>query len=598
MAYPASFLDEIRNRVPLSEVIGGRVKVTRAGREFKACCPFHHEKTPSFTINDDKQFYHCFGCGAHGDVIKFVMEHDNLSFRDAVESLAAQANLQVPQEDPRAIARAEQAKDHYMLMEEAARWFAMQLQQPSHQTILDYVQMRGLSAETIQRFDVGFAPADGQVFIAYMQAQGFVDKDLIALGLVKPSKRGGKPYAFFRERVVFPVRDRRGRCIAFGGRALPDHLQAPSHDDFTPPKYLNSPDTPLFDKGSILYGEDKARKAARDGHRLLVVEGYMDVVACHQYGFAGAVASMGTALTETQIQQLWAMIPDGLREPVLCFDGDRAGRQAAWRACERIIPLLEPGRSVRFAFMPEGEDPDSLLKSGGQKGLKAILQRSVSLLDYLWAEQAQGRDFDRPEARASFAQDLKKLAEGITHEEVRRHYKSLIDQRISDTFFGHYQNRHKNNKGGRAPANKPKSLLQRPNVPVLNGLHEKILLAALINHPYLFDQVEEQAAALSFLDPGLARLKEQTLLVLSQDPAIDRAALLDYLDKKGLSKEGGDILSEKLYVHAAFAAPVTDSSALDVGEIASKWKDVWQAMEAGRTRGGEVDRWKRAIEEA
>ena len=325
MIIPPRFLDEIRNRLSLSDMIGKRIKVTRAGREFKACCPFHHEKTPSFTINDDKQFYHCFGCGAHGDVIGFTMRHGNLSFIDAVESLSAEAGLQMPKPDPEMVKKAQHAKGLHELLEATTNWFERNLHDSSNKKVLDYLLERGLKRETLSAFRVGYAPADRQVMRSYLKAEGFTDAQMIEAGVLRPAGKDGEPYAFFRERVMFPVSDRRGRSVAYGGRILPDHMRPPDRGDYKPAKYMNSSDTPLFDKGRMLYGESLARQSAGDGQNVIVTEGYMDVIACHQAGFKGAVAPMGTALTEEQVLSLWKMIPSDEKVPLLCFDGDEAG---------------------------------------------------------------------------------------------------------------------------------------------------------------------------------------------------------------------------------------------------------------------------------
>lgn len=290
MTIPPRFLDELRSRLTLSEIIGQKVSLTRAGREFKACCPFHNEKTASFTVNDDKQFYHCFGCGAHGSVIDFAMQMENLSFIEAVEALAAQAGMQVPQASPQEVARAKKQKDIHALLEEATSWMEEQLRSLPYRSAYDYIIQRGVSEEALRAFRVGFAPSDGQALRQYLTAQGYSDAQMIEAGVLRPGKDGRAPYAFFRERIMFPVTDRRGRVVAFGGRILPDHLRAPDRGDYVPAKYMNSGDTPLFDKGRMLYGASQAAQAAQDGQPLLVVEGYLDVMACCRAGFRGGGA--------------------------------------------------------------------------------------------------------------------------------------------------------------------------------------------------------------------------------------------------------------------------------------------------------------------
>ena len=364
------FMAELRDRLTLSEIVGRRVKLTRAGREFKGCCPFHNEKTPSFYVNDDKQFYHCFGCGAHGDAVGFVMQNSNISFIEAVEMLAGEAGLEVPQQTPQEIQKAKQQKDLYDLMEAATQFFEEKLYRPAGKEALQYLQQRGVKEDSLSSFRIGFAPDDAQALYRHLRKEGYSEEQMIESSLIRPSKKGGDPYAFFRERVMFPVTDRRGRVVAYGGRILPDHLRAPDRGSFKPPKYMNSSDTPLFHKGRMLYGESHARQAASDGELVIVVEGYLDVIACFEAGWRGAVAPLGTAMTEDQIASLWKMIPDDRKVPVLCFDGDEAGRRAAARACERILPLLKPNHSARIAFLPEGQDPDSLIKAQGKKAFE------------------------------------------------------------------------------------------------------------------------------------------------------------------------------------------------------------------------------------
>jgi DNA primase len=292
------------------------------------------------------------------------MEHDHLSFIEAIESLASQAGMQVPEQSPAEIERASRQKDLYELLDQTARWFEGQLNEAAYQEAKAYLEGRGVNEDLCRRFRVGFAPDDSRALWTYLKGQGFTEQQAIDCGVVRRSDRDGSLYSFFRDRIIFPVSDQKGRIVAFGGRVLPEHLRPPSRDGRTPPKYINSSDSPLFQKGHLLYGGSHARQAARDGKPILVVEGYLDVIAAHTIGYTGAVAPLGTALTEEQILLLWKMIPDQSKLPVLCFDGDNAGRRAAARAFDRVMPLLKPDHSVLFAFLPEGQDPDSLIRTG------------------------------------------------------------------------------------------------------------------------------------------------------------------------------------------------------------------------------------------
>jgi len=571
---PPRFLDEIRSRLNLSDVIGRRVKVTRAGREFKACCPFHNEKSPSFTINDDKQFYHCFGCGAHGDVIGFVMRYNNLSFMETVEQLSAEAGLQMPKIDPKAAVQAEKSRGLHALMDEACQWFAARLDDPAHAEVLAYLDGRGLGAAARAQFRIGYAPADGQALKHHLKQAGFTDAQMLEAGVIKTSTKGGAPYAFFRDRVMFPVCDKRGRVVAFGGRILPEHLRPVSAEGFKPPKYINSSDTPLFDKGRVLYAESLAREAARGGHTLIVTEGYMDVIACHMAGFKGAVAPMGTAMTEEQILSLWSMMGDSEKMPILCFDGDNAGRRAASRACERILPLLSAGKGVRFAFLPDGEDPDSLLRSAGREGLQRILQGALSLFDFLWASHTAGRVFDTPEARAGLSKALLADVALMSDPDVQKHYKALVQQRISEAFFKPFVPR------GEKPRPKAKTEPARgvkSQAPLKFLVEERALLAAVLNYPEIYLEIEEEFGRVPLSSPNLGRLRSAMIEILDSDSALETTEFRLRLQNGGLAQECGDILSESVYVHYLFCRPA-GRLPVDMSGIIVKWRALYEAM--------------------
>jgi len=580
-------LDEIRNHVTLSEIIGRKVKLTRAGREYKGCCPFHHEKTPSFTVNDDKGFYHCFGCGAHGDVIKFIIEHENLPFIDAVKVLAAEAGLQMPEFNPQEAKKAKKQKDLYELMDEAADFFERYLFDPRNRDALSYITDRGFSIETIKTFRLGFSPEDGQELRKYLEGKGYTSKDMIEAGVLKPSTRGTEPYAFFRGRVMFPVIDRRNRVVAFGGRILPEHIRPPTRSDFEPPKYINSSETALFRKGHMLYGEPQARRAAADGQTVLVVEGYMDVIACAQAGINGALAPMGTALTSEQILALWKMIPSDESVPVLCFDGDNAGKRAAQRVAENILPLLEPGKSVSFAFLPEGEDPDSLVQKNGAAALKRFLDRPTSLIEFIWQNQMQGRDFKTPESRAGVVKALNNTIDKIANRDVQVHYRTLLKQKISETFFpprqsGFYD---KDRQKSKFSSLKP----PRPPSTQINTIAPKVILAAMINHPHIFERAEEYFVNMAMPHPDYEHLKSTIIMNLNENPDMSRDKLLESLKNSGFSQEIGDILNESVYVHASFSSPRANEE-----EVAEKFlayvNDANEAELEREIKG----RWKKA----
>src|SRR5712671_5779441 len=420
MAFPPGFLDELRARVPLGSLVGRRVKLIRRGRELGGLCPFHHEKTPSFYGVEDKGFFHCFGCGAHGDAIGYLMRAENLDFIEAIERLAAEAGLAVPQQTPQDRERAQRQKTLLEALAAAADFYEQRLWSSAGGRARDYLAARGLDEETIRRFGLGWASDDRQALRRALSSE-FPEALLIEGGLLRRPEGGGEPYDYFRGRVLFPIGDRAGRVIAFGGRTMGDDQ----------PKYLNSPDTPLFEKGRVLYAWAAARANAARGTEgeapppVIVVEGYMDVITLHRAGFATAVAPLGTALTEFQLHELWRLGPD----PILCFDGDTAGQSAAIRVLRRALPLLRPGQSLRFATLPSGQDPDSLLRTGGRAAFEAVLGAARSLADTLWEFEVGAKPRDTPERLADVRSRLLAHAQSISDRMVRFEYETLFKTR-------------------------------------------------------------------------------------------------------------------------------------------------------------------------
>ncbi len=419
MTLTPQWLDELRSRITLSTLIGRTVKITRAGREYKACCPFHNEKTPSFTINDEKGFYHCFGCGAHGDAIRWMTDQRGLPFMDAVKELADAAGMEVPAPDPRAAQKAEAAKGLHDAMAAAQDWFEAQLGGIDGAEARAYLDKRGISEATRRAFGFGFAPDSRGKLKAALK--DFPAGMLIEAGLViQPDDRDREPYDRFRGRLMIPIRDARGRVIAFGGRIIGSGE----------PKYLNSPDTPLFHKGRTLYNIDRALAAARKAGRVIVVEGYMDVIALAQAGIEECVAPLGTALTEHQIERLWKMAD----VPILCFDGDAAGQKAAGRAALRALPLLKPGISLSFVTLPGGMDPDDLVKAQGARGMETLLAAPVPLVERLWRMERDAGAVDTPETRAGLQQRMAEHAAAIPDPLVRREYERALKDRFWSDF--------------------------------------------------------------------------------------------------------------------------------------------------------------------
>lgn len=573
MSLSPRFLDELRSRVTLSDIVGQSVRLTRAGREYKGCCPFHKEKTPSFTVNNDKQFYHCFGCGAHGDAIGFLMQDKGQSFIEAVENLAARAGIEVPKATPQERQKEEKRKDLHQLMDAATAFMQDQLESPENRDVMTYMTGRSFSTDILSAFRVGYAPADGQAIRKYLKAEGFDDAQMIEAGVLRTSQKGGDPYAFFRDRVMFPVTDKRGRVVAFGGRILPENIRPPAQGDFTPPKYINSSDTTLFHKGRMLYGEALARQAAYEGHTILVVEGYLDVMACYQAGIRGAVAPLGTALTEDQIASLWTMGHlDEEKNPVLCFDGDNAGRRAAARAVERILPLLKPGKSVRLAFLPEGEDPDTYIKNKGRDSFVQILKTAIPLHQFIWEEQTEGRDFSTPESRAGLAETLEKIATQIGDRAVQNYYRQALRDKLWEAF--RYSAKQKS--GGRGGASQPNIALKKP----VAGQHKNAvrlerILATLINHPAQILEFEEQLSVLTEGAENYLELLHEMMEFAGEisEKDLDTRNLKDHLNANGYGQLLEALSKETMYVHAPYARPKCEAH-----DVAEGLQDLFDRM--------------------
>ena len=583
MAFPPEFLDELRNRITTSEVVGKRVKLLKKGREFSGLCPFHNEKTPSFTVNDDKGFYHCFGCGAHGSAIDFIMNTEGLSFPETVERLAGLAGMEVPQERPEDRERAQKRAGLVDVTEAACAWFEEQLQTEAGKEARDYLERRGLAPDTVKAFRLGFAPRARGVLAKALRARGITVEQLLEAGLVKraddgpPSSNGEDLRDYFFHRVIFPITDRRGRVIAFGGRALGDSKA----------KYLNSPDTPLFHKGRVLYNLARARKAAHDTGELLVTEGYMDVIALAENGFPAAVAPLGTAITEEQIEELWRLTP----EPTLCFDGDAAGQRAAFRAAARALPLLKPGKSLLFAMLPPGEDPDSLLRGQGPGALRGLLETAQPLADMVWRQATDGRAADTPERRAAIRADLRDQCRTIRDTELREDYRQEMERRFELVFgyspkgAGGYGPKGggqaaggrpggggrggRSGYGGRGagkggwnrqwgPLDEP-GKRRRPGDLLRPGRTEQVLLATLINHNNLLIEFVEDLAGIDFVDGDLNNLRQALIDCMARNADLDTEGVKCHLSKQGYSGLLATLLAPEVYVHGRFARP--DASA-------------------------------------
>jgi len=553
MRFSDQFLEELRGRLPVSEVVGRRVKLKRAGREWKGLSPFQQEKTPSFTVNDQKQFYHDFSTGKHGNIFDFVMETEGVSFPEAVERLASMAGMPVPAATPDAARHEQRRKTLYDVMELAAKFFADTLASRHGAKARGYLGDRAISPAVQLQFRIGYAPGERFALKEHLGAQGISVEDMVEAGLLVSGEDIPVPWDRFRDRVMFPITDARGRVIAFGGRALEKDV---------PAKYLNSPETPLFHKGDNLYNIAPARLAAHSGSPLVVVEGYVDVIAMVGAGFPGSVAPLGTALTENQLALLWKMVD----EPILCFDGDKAGQKAMWRAADLALPLLKPGKSLRFALLPEGQDPDDLARSGGRGAIEEVMSAARGLADVIWSREIEGGSFATPERRAALEARIGELSNGIRDEVVRRYYRQDLAQRLQRAFgpqdgrsgyprggfragagnFGGESGRRFPARGsftpgaagrieprGRAAASPASQTINRgpyqaasPQLalsPIMRGQRsaiarrEALILQILINHPWLLHDHLEEVAALELAHPEAIKLRAAIIAAFAHD---------------------------------------------------------------------------------
>jgi DNA primase len=583
MRFTPQFLDELRARLPVSEVVGRRVKLKKTGREWKGLSPFQQEKSPSFTVNDQKGFYHDFSSGKHGDIISFLMETEGVGFTEAVERLASMAGMALPASAPDAERHEQRRKTLYDVMELSAKFFADTMASRVGAKARGYLADRAISPATQLQFRLGYAPGERFALKEHLGAQGIPVEDMVEAGLLVSGDDIPVPWDRFRDRVMFPITDLRGRVIAFGGRALEKDVAA---------KYLNSPETPLFHKGDNLYNLGAARQAAHNGAPVVVVEGYVDVIAMVGAGFPASVAPLGTALTENQLALLWKMAD----EPILCFDGDRAGQKAAWRAADLALPQLKPGKSLRFALLPEGQDPDDLARSSGRAAIEEVIGAARGLADVIWSREIEGGTFATPERRAALEARIGELSNGIRDEVVRRYYRQHLGERLQRTFApesGQGYNRAGYNRGGyrggaqgyfggnfggesgrrfqprgaggggrfeprgagrpgaapsidRGPyqAASPQLALS----PIMRGQRsalsrrEALILQTLINHPWLLHDHLEEVAALELAHPEAHKLRAGIINAFAHyshtdDAATETARLRAFLEKSGYQEQ-------------------------------------------------------------
>jgi DNA primase len=545
MRFTPQFLDELRARLPVSEVVGRRVKLKRAGKEWKGLSPFQQEKSPSFFVNDQKGFYHDFSSGKHGDIISFLMETEGVGFTEAVERLASMAGVSLPAVTPDAARQEQRRRTLHDVMELAAKFFQDTLASRNGAKARGYLADRAISPATQLQFRLGYAPGERFALKEHLGSQGISTEDMVEAGLLIAGDDIPVPYDRFRDRVIFPITDLRGRVIAFGGRALEKDVSA---------KYLNSPETPLFHKGDNLYNHATARQAAHDGAALVVVEGYVDVIAMVTTGFNASVAPLGTALTESQLALLWKMAD----EPILCFDGDRAGQKAAYRAADMALPHLKPGKSLRFALLPEGQDPDDLARSGGRGAIEEVISAARGLSEIIWSREIEGGNFATPERRAALEARIGELSNGIRDEVVRRYYRQDFAERLARSFApesgrggynrGNFQRSPGSESarrfaprgpapGGRFPgkgggqgitpalARGPYQAAspQLAASPIMRGQRsamarrEALILKCLVNHPWLLHDHLEEVAALEMAHPEANKLRAGIIAAFASD---------------------------------------------------------------------------------
>ncbi|MBE9639453.1 DNA primase [Salipiger mangrovisoli] len=536
MSLPPGFLDELRTRTSLSQVVGRKVmwdsrKSNQAKGDMWAPCPFHQEKSASFHVDDRKGFYYCFGCHAKGDAISFIRESENVDFMEAVEILAREAGMPMPARDPQAAQKADRRSQLAEVMEQALRFYRMQLRTAAAAEARGYLERRGLKQDVQDRFELGFAPNCWQGLWDHLRGQGVAEDLILGAGLAKPSDKGRAPYDVFRNRIMFPIRDGRGRAIAFGGRAMDPRDNA---------KYLNSPETELFDKGRNLYNHAPAREAAGKGQPLIVAEGYMDVIALSEAGFEASVAPLGTAVTEHQLALLWRIAD----EPVIALDGDKAGLRAAYRVIDTALPLLVPGKGLRFALMPEGQDPDDLLRAKGPQAVKAVLDQAMPMVQLLWRRETEGKVFDSPERKAALDATLRAALKRIQHPDLRRHYGDeikdlrwqLFRARRGGTSGGNgrgfsdgpgqyspFRSGKRTQKWGQAvpiapSASAKSSLLVAAGDAAETRLREDVILAVLLRYPALMAEFESPLETLPCADPSHAALRSLLLSGVTHDP--------------------------------------------------------------------------------
>ena len=523
MTLPPGFLDELRARVSIASVVGRKVtwdmrKSNIAKGDWWAPCPFHQEKSASFHVDDKKGYYYCFGCQAKGDALKFLRESENMGFMEAVEMLAREAGMTMPARDPQAAEKIDHLSRLAQVMEQAVRFYRMQLNGAQAQAARAYLERRGLDAAALERFEIGFASEGRHALWGHLTGAGVAPALIVEAGLAIAPDDGGQPYDRFRGRIMFPIRDARGRCIAFGGRAMAADARA---------KYLNSPETPLFDKGRSLYNAGPARAAVGKDQPLIVAEGYMDVIALVRAGFDAAVAPLGTAITEEQLRMIWRLSP----EPIIALDGDAAGLRAGYRLMELALPHLGAEQSLRFCLLPGKMDPDDVIRTGGAGAMRKLLEGAVPLVQLLWQRETEAQVFDSPERRAALDKRLRAALGRIADPGLRAHYADEL-RALRAALFRPERRVPKGARGVSVPQQSAHAstrgtlLATAPNDRVAEAMREEIILATLLRHPDLVDHFDAELERAE-LTSELARRVQAALLAQGPVDAADQARLAD-----------------------------------------------------------------------
>jgi len=619
MRFPPQFLDELRARLPVSEVAGRRVKLRKTGREFVGLSPFNKEKSPSFTVNDQKGFYHDFSSGKHGDIFGFVMETEGVAFPEAVERLAQMAGVPMPKFSKEEEARDEKRKTLHEVMELAAKFFEATLAGRGGAKARGYLADRSLDSGTQLKFRLGYAPGERFALKEHLGGLGISVEDMVETGLLIAGDDIPVPYDRFRDRVMFPITDFRGRIIAFGGRALASDA---------PAKYLNSPETTLFHKGGNLYNGAAARQAVHDGAALIVVEGYVDVIAMVLAGYPASVAPLGTALTEDQLGLLWKMAD----EPILCFDGDKAGQRAAFRAVDMALPRLKPGKSLRFAMLPDGQDPDDLYRSGGREAIAEVLAGAHPLAEMLWSRETEAASFDTPERRAAFEARVNEVVRSIGDESVRKYYAQDFSARLRALMAppqapargerprGQYGGSYGGQYGGQSRSGNVRDFSHgrdafrgggRPNFPQQIALpsarlsaspivrghrtalppREALILTAVIHHPWLLEHHAEEFSELEFLNPDTDHLR-RAVLDAATGGGVDAEGLRAAIAARGLT---GVLDRVEAAITHTSDWPAQEGASVD--DVAQWWTHVVTLHRKQRTLNRELKDAERALGE-